>query len=340
MNVSRIRRIDCHMHYQPTGFADLMAPSRPSRPQRLLGAPDSDGRPGWTDLVELRKVMDGVGIDFGVILTFPHHATAFQRGGESVPEVMGRYNRAIVSDLDAKGEDRFVMMAAVDPLSGPEGVDQLRRDLGLPYVKGISLLTNYGDVTLDDSRFEPIWQLAAEHDVAVTVHPQSPGKWEGARLDESVFLSAGLGYLLMDALSIFRMEHARVFERFPSVRFMFGQLGGVAGMCCARWQFHRLQALDQAEQLNLDPPAWAARSLNDILSHVWVDTHTQDHHAIRLVLEEAGADSILLGGDYPVSPLELGMEYMIDQLGALKAGPEVRQQIERDNALAFLGLRE
>lgn len=340
MNVSRIQRIDCHMHYKPTGFADHPAASRLPRTQRALGVPDSDGRPGWTDLAELREVMDGGGIDFGVILTFPHHATPFRRGGESVPDVMGRYNRALASDLEARGDDRFVMMAAVDPLSGPEGVAQLRRDLELPYVKGIALLTNYGDVTLDDGRFEPIFQLAAEQGVAVTVHPQAPGTWgEGARLDESTFLTAGLGYLLMDALCIFHMEHARVFERFPSVRFMFSQLGGVAGMCCARWQFHRLQALDQADQLNMAPPAWVARSLNDVLSHVWLDIHTQDHQGIRLVLEEAGAGSIVLGGDYPVSPLELGMNYMIDQLDALNVDGEVRQRIERDNALAFLGLQ-
>ena len=30
------------------------------------------------------------------------------------------------------------------------------------------------------------------------------------------------------------------------------------------------------------------RALADYLSSVWLDTHTQNHHAMRLILDEAG----------------------------------------------------
>src|ERR1051325_9339301 len=197
LDLSSVRRVDCHVHYQPSGFEQ---PRRAGPAGGLLGSPDSAMRPGWTDLGELRDVMEATGVDLGVILTFPHHATPFRRTDESVPQVIGRYNRAVSDDLVARADHRFVATASIDPLSGPEGVVQLERDLQLPSMRGIALLTNYGDVTLDDSRFEPIFALARAYDVPCTVHPGSawPSWRDAARLGESSFLQAGLGYFLAD----------------------------------------------------------------------------------------------------------------------------------------------
>jgi predicted TIM-barrel fold metal-dependent hydrolase len=245
-------------------------------------------------------------------------------------------------DLAARGDGRFITTATVDPLSGPEAVVQLERDLQLPRMRGVALLTNYGDLTLDDPRFEPIFELARAYDVPCTVHPGSawPSWRDAARLGESSFLQSGLGYFLADALCMFLMAHAGVFERFRDVRFMFCQLGGAAAICCGRWHFHAAQAREQAAALGRDVPIWARSELGDVLSHVWFDTHTQDRHAVRLVLEEAGAESVVLGGDYPVTAPELGMRYVQAELDALHLSPEARRRIERDNALALLGLAE
>jgi predicted TIM-barrel fold metal-dependent hydrolase len=336
-DLARVTRVDCHVHYQPTGFHQ---PRRAGPPGGMLGNPDSALRPGWTDLVELRTVMDATGVDLGFILGFPHHATPFGGPGESVAEVIGRYNSAMSEDLVARGEGRFVATATVDPLSGPEGVAQLERDLQLPLVRGIALLTNYGDVTLDDPRFEPIFELARTYDVPCTIHPGSawPSWRDAARLGESSFLNSGFGYFLAGALCIFLMAHAGVFERFEDVRFMFCQLGGAAAVCCGRWHFHAVQAREQAAGLGQPTPRWARSELSDILSHVWLDSHTQDRHALRLVLDEVGSQGIVLGGDYPVTAPGLGMHYVQAELDALELAPDVRRNIERDNALRLLGL--
>ena len=332
-----IDRVDCHVHYQPIGFHQ---PRVAGPAGGLLGSPDSANRPGWTDLGELRQVMDDTGVDLGLILAFPHHATPFRRQDESVVEVIGRYNRAMSEDLTARGDGRFLATATVDPLSGPEGVAQLERDLRLPHVRGIALLTNYGDTTLDDPRFAPIFELARAFDVPCTVHPGSawPSWRDAARLGESSFLNAGLGYFLADALCIFLMAHGGVFERHPDVRFMFCQLGGAAAICCGRWHFHGAQARQQAAALGQALPGWARSELSDILSHVWLDTHTQNRHALRLVLEEAGERSIVLGSDYPVTDTELGMRYVQAELDALDLAPAARRRIECDNALELLKL--
>jgi len=71
-DLARVNRVDCHVHYQPTGFHQ---PRRAGPPGGMLGNPDSALRPGWTDLAELHDVMDATRVDLGFILGFPHHAT-------------------------------------------------------------------------------------------------------------------------------------------------------------------------------------------------------------------------------------------------------------------------
>src|SRR6476620_523943 len=184
LDLASIRRVDCHVHYQPSGFHQ---PRRPGPPGGVLGNPDSAMRPGWTDLGELRRVMDSTQVDLGLILAFPHHATPFRTPDESAVDVIARYNRAMSDDLGAQGDGRFVATATIDPLRGAEATAQLERDLALPHVRGIALLTNYGDLTLYDPGFIPIFELARAFDVPCTVHPGSawPSWRDAARLGES-----------------------------------------------------------------------------------------------------------------------------------------------------------
>jgi hypothetical protein len=118
----------------------------------------------------------------------------------------------------------------------------------------------------------------------------------------------------------------------------FCQLGGAAAICCGRWHFHAAQAREQAAALGQPTPGWSRSELSDILSHVWLDSHTQDRHALRLVLDQVGPRSVVLGGDYPVTAPNLGMQYTQAELDALELAPEVRLNVERDNALRLLGL--
>jgi hypothetical protein len=82
-----------------------------------------------------------------------------------------------------------------------------------------------------------------------------------------------------------------------------------------------------------------ARLLNEYLAHLWLDTHTQDRHAMALVMAEAGEHTIVLRGDYPVTQPENGVDHALAELDALRLPPATRQKIERDNALTLLGPR-
>lgn len=326
------RRIDCHVHYIPSEFQGLEERAAALTP--LVRA--ALQRPAWRDLGLLTSTMDATGVDLGLIIA--SHSSAPELRGRPSSMAYEAYNRSMSADL-ASAAGRFVATAVVDPFGGEEDLAQLRRSLELPHLAGVGLMTNYGNVTLDDARFEPIFAVAAEYDVPITVHPGSawPAWSDALRLKESSFLLNNLGYLLSDSMCIFLMEHAGVFDRFPTVRFMFCQLGGIATACCGRWaaaiQHARIAQADDSSPL----PRWTSHTLDDILGHVWVDTHSSDRHAIALALAEAGDTQLVLGGDYPVTLPDLGMHYTIGELDALNLSHETRKKVERENALALLG---
>ena len=150
-------------------------------------------------------------------------------------------------------------------------------------------------------------------------------------------LEAGFGFLMDDALTILRMASNGTFDRFNDVRFMFCQLGGFAPACCARWDYHVKHQRTMSERSGQPLPRWANGVLREYLSHVWLDTHSQDRHILRLVMELLGDDGIVLGGDYPITPPEDGVPHVMAELDALGVSETTKHKIERENAERLLG---
>ena len=320
--------MDCHVHYHPSavgeGFERYLATTRNQTNFRT---------PAYRNLGVLTETMQASGVDLALLIPNAWLIRALASLGGPMHANTERYNRSRSEDLARRGGGRYVGAAAVDPLGGAEEMAQLERSLSLPHIGAIGRLTSYEDVTLDHPRFEPISQIARDHDVPVTVHPA--GAWptwhDALRLD-TPFLVSGVGFMLGDSLAIFRLISAGVFDRYPTVRFMFCQLGGCAPFYCGPWNnYVRNAARRQA--------GGPARLLNDYLAHLWLDTHTQDRHAMALVMAEAGEHTVVLGGEYPVTQPENSIDYALAELDALRLPPATRQKIERDNALTLLGPR-
>jgi predicted TIM-barrel fold metal-dependent hydrolase len=333
-------RIDCHLHYYASAFADrLLGQVRspgaaPNVPIRAV----SSARAGWRDLGDLRRVLDLTDVALGVILPTQTVLDALRKVG---PDATEAYNRSMSEDLERGGQDRFVAAAIVDPLGGPDEIKRLDRALGLPRIRGIGMVASYDGVALDDPLFEPIFEVARAHDTPILLHPSGIARnWkEALRLDSNV-LEAGVGFLLDDALCILRMAINGTFDRFPDVRFMFCQLGGFAPACCSRWDFHCRQRQLISKATSEPMPAWAEHRLTDYLKHVWLDTHSQDRHMLRLLLDLLGDEhGIVLGGDYPLTVPEDGVLHVMDEVGAMQLAPATVRRIERDNAARLLGLQ-
>jgi predicted TIM-barrel fold metal-dependent hydrolase len=328
------RRIDCHVHYHASAFAERLLAHQGTTGAHVPIRGFVASRPAWHDLKALTDVMDQTAVDLGVIIPIAGTLPGIRGAGPGATEA---YNRSLSTDLE-RAAGRFLGAALVDPFGGKDEVAQLDRSLGLPHIGAIGLVASYEGVALDDPAFEPLWEVAREHDVPVLVHPSLVARsWvDTLRLDNNV-LEAGVGFLLDDALCILRMIFSGTFDRWPDVRFMFCQLGGFAHACCARWDFHRKQQHLMASTAGRPVPDWAQHALEEYLGRIWLDTHSQDGSLMRLVMEVAGDDVIVLGGDYPLTLPEDGVLHVMKELDRIGASPHVRAKIERENALRLLG---
>jgi predicted TIM-barrel fold metal-dependent hydrolase len=328
-------RVDCHVHYHASAFADMLLSHQGTTGANVPIRGFVSARPAWRDLNALREVMDQTEVELGVIIPIAGTLLGLSRSGAGATEA---YNRSLSDDLERGGQGRFLGAAVVDPFGGKDEIAQLDRSLKLPHIRGIGLVAAYEGTALDDPVFEPVWEVARAHDVPVLIHPSLVARdWvETLRLDNNI-LEAGVGFLLDDALCILRMILNGTFDRFPDVRFMFCQLGGFAHACCARWDFHRKQHHLMSDAAGKPLPDWANHALEEYLSRIWLDTHSTDRHLMRLVLDLAGDKTIVLGGDYPLTLPEDGVVHNMNELAALNLSPETRSNIERDNALRLLG---
>jgi predicted TIM-barrel fold metal-dependent hydrolase len=207
------RRIDCHVHYHASAFAEALLSHQGTTGANVPIRGFVASRPAWHDLNALTEVMDQTEVELGVIIPIAGTLLGLRRSGPGATEA---YNRSLSSDLE-RADGRFIAAAVVDPFGGKDEVAQLKRSLKLPYIGGIGLVASYEGVALDDPAFDPLWQVAREHNVPVMVHPSLVARsWvETLRLDNNV-LEAGLGFLLDDALCILRMVFAGTFDRHPT----------------------------------------------------------------------------------------------------------------------------
>jgi aminocarboxymuconate-semialdehyde decarboxylase len=234
---------------------------------------------------------------------------------------------------------RFVPAAAVDPFGGEVALRELDRAVEKLGLFGISLSTNVDGRALDDPVYEPIFERAKRWNMPLWVHPgQVPQAWQQALGLNNRYLNSGVGFLLDDMLCVVKMITAGVFDRWWGVKFVLCQLGGFLPFTMGRFDQQYFFERRAYEQQNKPLPEYVQRRVAEYCQAFYVDTHTADASAIRCALDCMTADRIVLGGDYPISPPEVGLGYTIPQLDKVGLSSGDRAKIERENAVRLLNL--
>src|SRR5437764_11830335 len=112
-------RIDCHVHYHASAFADMLLSHQGTTGQNVPIRGFVSSRPAWRDLNALREVMDQTEIALGVIIPVASTLQGLNRAGAGSNEA---YNRSLSEDLKS-ANGRFLGAAVVDPFGGKDEVD-------------------------------------------------------------------------------------------------------------------------------------------------------------------------------------------------------------------------
>jgi aminocarboxymuconate-semialdehyde decarboxylase len=167
-----------------------------------------------------------------------------------------------------------------------EQVTYLMRELGL---RGVMMTTLMGNEEISAERFAPFWSRAQELGAVVFIHPEGfPGG--GARFDGNGQLGNTLGMPLDTSVALSHMIFSGFLDRHPDVRIVLSHGGGFlpsyigrADNCHARSAACRTMAKAPSEYLRT----------------LYYDTLVYSPENLRHLIDQVGADRVVLGTDYP-----------------------------------------
>lgn len=326
--------IDCHAHCLPKTIMDVLREwAAGTYLGRSLYADE-----GFNSLERHLVLMDKFGVEKEVINYGNLLVPAAKTGKLPMEEVVKTVNDYI-AEACRVAPTRFVPAAAVDPFGGEAALRELDRAVEKLGLFGISLSTNVDGRALDDPVYEPIFERAKRWNMPLWVHPgQVPQTWQQALGLNNRYLNSGVGFLLDDMLCVVKMITAGVFDRWWGVKFVLCQLGGFLPFTMGRFDQQYFFERRAFEQQKKPLPEYLQRRVAEYCQAFYVDTHTADASAIRCALDCMSADRIVLGGDYPISPPEVGLGYTIPQLDKVGLSSADRAKIERENAVRLLNL--
>jgi aminocarboxymuconate-semialdehyde decarboxylase len=334
-SAAELQAVDVHAHAMPLpllqwlesrGLADLDAvPQDIVRlDPRVSGvgprAPLPLARSQYDVPVRLSE-MDEVGVHRHAVSMPPFLFASTADQEQLVTEVVVRGNEALATYV-GDAPDRLVALGSV-PLGWPGAAEEARRALDELGMAGIAIGSRGGGRDLDDPVNDDLWALLSERRTFLFLHPSGV---PDAHRQADFWLPQLVGYPMETALAVARLVFGRVMERFSLALCLAhggGCLPSLRGRLDMGWE-----RKDVARTTPLPPSEYTNR--------LYYDTAVFNPVLLRRLVEDVGADHVLLGTDHP---FELGDRTPLDSVRALGLDDADTGRILRDNALELLRLR-
>lgn len=302
--------INVHTHYQPGTVLDIVRPygiemttrdggwyfRSGELEYRVPGTPDQF----WGEGVHAQiPFMDENGIDVHVLqpspMIFSYHLPA---------EVNHEFSRAFNDETArhiAPHRDRFwgsaqLPMQDLDLAAGE--LTRAVRELGLKSCSiGYAL---GGGRTLSDRDCDDFLSTVEELDVPILLHPVALGQDLDLKRAGGEWLMAhqadwAWGYLFVETLAAVGLIFGGTLGRHPNLRVMIPHGGGMVPFQIGRLEYHAsvYGAVDRLGEEGLPT------DLLGYMKQLYFDTVVHDPRALRLLIDVAGEDNVVLGSNYP-----------------------------------------
>ena len=169
---------------------------------------------------------------------------------------------------------------------------------------GYAIGTSVEGLTLDDPSLEPVFQSLDAAGRFVFIHPvEAPDPRLGR-----YYLGNLLGNPYETSFAAACLIFSGMLSRYGNTRFCLAHAGGAAPYLIGRWQRGYDTRRPGISALSVEP--------REALRKLWFDSVAHSDAALKLLVEEVGADRVLLGSDYPFPMRE------DEPLAALEGLPE------------------
>lgn len=264
--------------------------------------------------------MDELGVDIQVL--FPTMMILGQNTAKPAVEVaLARsYNRWL-ADVWQQAEGRLRWIMVPPALDMDAAVDEVRWSVEHGAC-GVNLRGFEGDRILSDSYFYPIYEVAEELNVPITVHAGNANPTYSSLIAGSAWSSAKV-----PVLSAFHhIIYNGIPDKFPRLRFGFIE-------AAASWLPYMVTDLKRRMVRDGRPPL-AGRPLAD--NRIYVACQTNDD--LPYIIQYVGEDNLVIGSDYGHSDTSSELEALrnLERDSSLPA--RVVHKILEDNPKALYGL--
>jgi aminocarboxymuconate-semialdehyde decarboxylase len=267
--------------------------------------------------------MDHMGIDIQALSPAPRQT---YYGAD--PE-LGRETARIINDemaeMVGRFPDRFVGLGTI-PFQAPElavaELERLHKSLGF---RGIEIMTHVAGEDLSAPRFRPIFARCEELGTLIFIH--SDGFTEARRFEEH-YLTNVIGNPLDTTVAVHHLIFGGVLQDYPNLKIVLAHGGGYLPAYSGRIDHAAAARPDTCEHLRHMPTTY--------LKRLYFDSLVYTHHQLQYLVDQYGADHILVGTDYPADMGE------VDPVGFIESCPGLddteRRAILGRNAARLLNL--
>lgn len=322
--------VDLHAHFVPAGLiSELAAGSSDWRMEsryedeylvlRVEGRDMLLPCTGVHDVAQRIKDMDATGVQWHVMSAMPFLFYYWAQPDLAVR--MAQLTNESMAEAVRMYPDRLMGLASV-PFSHPDAIGEARRAVEELGLHGFGIGTEFRGEQVDGPRFRALFELAAELDVPIFVHPHhvtTPAGLEGR------FLLNLVGNPMATTIALGRFAFSGIQDELPGLRTVWAHLGGYVSLAVSRLEHG---ARSHAEAAGGGTPP------REVIRNVWVDALNHDIRAVRFAAEILGRDRIVVGTDYCA---QMGISAPDAQIREIATeDPELADLIAYKNARAIL----
>jgi predicted TIM-barrel fold metal-dependent hydrolase len=227
-----------------------------------------------------------------------------------------------MAELVATYPDRFVAAIALLPMNDPEAaVGEAERAVKKLGFKGIYVHSNINGKPLDSPEFLPLFELMAEHDLPIYIHPwRSDDHPEYPTEPKSKYaIASTFGWPFETTAAMTRIVFSGLLEKFPGLKVVTHHAGGMVSFYVQRVVQHYAQ-FDSRYHDYSEYVKDLSKEPIDYFKLFYVDTAIHGNTpALMLAYSFWGAERMILGADMPLGDPTYGMQSYAKTIGAIEA---------------------
>jgi len=325
-------RIDIHAHWYPRPWVELLEKegprhgvqtSRNDRGQVVLEVPHyrQTFQEHYIDLPTRLKMMDDARVDIHALsLTSPMVYWAPPELGAQLAQA---YNDGLAA-AHREYPNRFLGLAAV-PMQAPElAVREIDRASKLPGIRGVYMGTHVMGKNLDEESFRPVFARCEQLGLPIFLHPLNPVGIERMR---KYHLRNLIGNPTENAIAAASLIFGGVMDAFPRLDIVLPHSGGSMPALIGRWD-HGATVRGELKHMTKPPSSYLRRFHYDTITH--------SGPILTNLIEQVGADRVVMGSDCPADMSYTQPVKVVEGLDKVSA--QDRESIIGGNAARLLRL--